>query len=185
MRYSKVLVSRLNKWSAFAQRQALKGQCHEIFASDFFHESVSPQPQSIPLGQVLIFFFFFFLNIFWGDFFLFFLTIFSTASSAAPGTVLIFFRKFAEILASQGAPGILRGMGETDSWKQNQKSKISWHCPFNPDALVQQYRRLQGGRRWNDPRRYPARARPCQVFPHPYLHLRSALKGLYHNNSQK
>ncbi len=30
----------------------LKGQCHEIFASGFFHESVSPQPQSIPLGPV-------------------------------------------------------------------------------------------------------------------------------------
>ncbi len=25
--------------------------------------------------------------------------------------------------------GILRGLGETDSWK-NHKSKISWHCPF-------------------------------------------------------
>jgi hypothetical protein len=34
---------------------ALKGQCHEIFASGFFHESVSPQPQSIPLGQFQIF----------------------------------------------------------------------------------------------------------------------------------
>ncbi len=29
-----------------------------------------------------------------------------------------------------GHNGILRGLGETDSWK-NQKSKISWHCPFN------------------------------------------------------
>ncbi len=27
----------------------LKGHCHEIFASGFFHASVSPQPQSIPL----------------------------------------------------------------------------------------------------------------------------------------
>jgi hypothetical protein len=27
----------------------LKGQCHKFFASGFFHESVSPQPQSIPL----------------------------------------------------------------------------------------------------------------------------------------
>jgi hypothetical protein len=25
----------------------------------------------------------------------------------------------------------LRGLGETDSWK-NLKSKIAWHCPFNP-----------------------------------------------------
>ncbi len=34
----------------------LKGQCHEIFfASSFFHESVSPQPQSIPLGKFRIF----------------------------------------------------------------------------------------------------------------------------------
>ncbi len=31
----------------------LKGQCHEIFASGFFHELVSPQPQSVhvPLGS--------------------------------------------------------------------------------------------------------------------------------------
>ncbi len=28
-----------------------------------------------------------------------------------------------------GRKGILRCFGETDSWK-NQKSKISWHCPF-------------------------------------------------------
>jgi hypothetical protein len=28
----------------------LKGQCHEIFCFWFVHESVSPQPQSIPLG---------------------------------------------------------------------------------------------------------------------------------------
>ncbi len=28
-----------------------------------------------------------------------------------------------------GHNGILRCLGETDSWK-NQKSKISWHCPF-------------------------------------------------------
>jgi hypothetical protein len=27
----------------------LKGQCHEIFCFWFFHESVSPQPQNIPL----------------------------------------------------------------------------------------------------------------------------------------
>ncbi len=33
----------------------LKGQCHETFASGFFHESVSPQPQSIPLGPFRIF----------------------------------------------------------------------------------------------------------------------------------
>jgi hypothetical protein len=33
----------------------LKGHCHEIFCSCFFHESVSPQPQSIPLGQLRIF----------------------------------------------------------------------------------------------------------------------------------
>jgi hypothetical protein len=31
-------------------RQTLKGQCHEIFCFWFFHESVSPQPKSIPLG---------------------------------------------------------------------------------------------------------------------------------------
>ncbi len=34
---------------------SLKGQCHEIFAFGFFHESVSPQPQSIPLGPFQIF----------------------------------------------------------------------------------------------------------------------------------
>jgi hypothetical protein len=33
----------------------LKRQCHEIFASGFFHESVSPQPRSIPLGPFKIF----------------------------------------------------------------------------------------------------------------------------------
>ncbi len=33
----------------------LKGQCHEIFASGFFHESLSPQPHSIPLRQFKIF----------------------------------------------------------------------------------------------------------------------------------
>jgi hypothetical protein len=33
----------------------LKGQCHEIFASGFFHESVSPMPLSIPLGPIRIF----------------------------------------------------------------------------------------------------------------------------------
>jgi hypothetical protein len=33
----------------------LKGQCHEIFCLWFFHESVSPQPQSIPLGLFRIF----------------------------------------------------------------------------------------------------------------------------------
>ncbi len=33
----------------------LKGQCHEIFCFWFFHESVSPQPQSIPLGPLQIF----------------------------------------------------------------------------------------------------------------------------------
>jgi hypothetical protein len=27
--------------------------------------------------------------------------------------------------------GILRCLGETVSWKKNQKSKVSWHCPFN------------------------------------------------------
>jgi hypothetical protein len=49
---------------------ALKGQCHEIFSSGFFHESVSPQPQSIPLDR------------------------------------FEFFRKFAEIFASQGTPPV-------------------------------------------------------------------------------
>jgi hypothetical protein len=33
----------------------LKGQCHEIFASGFFHESVSPKPLSTPLGPFRIF----------------------------------------------------------------------------------------------------------------------------------
>jgi hypothetical protein len=33
----------------------LKGQCHEIFCFWFFYESVSPQPQSIPLGPFQIF----------------------------------------------------------------------------------------------------------------------------------
>ncbi len=29
----------------------LKGQCHEIFASDFFHESSSPKPLKITRGS--------------------------------------------------------------------------------------------------------------------------------------
>ena len=33
----------------------LQGQCHEIFSSGFFHESVSPQPQSMSLGPIQIF----------------------------------------------------------------------------------------------------------------------------------
>jgi hypothetical protein len=33
----------------------LKGQYHEIFGFWFFHESVSPLPQSIPLGMFQIF----------------------------------------------------------------------------------------------------------------------------------
>ncbi len=32
--------------------------------------------------------------------------------------------------------GIIRGLGETDSWKKIQKEKISWHCPFNIGAQV-------------------------------------------------
>jgi hypothetical protein len=34
---------------------ALKGQCHEIFCFWFFHESISTQPQSIPLRPFRIF----------------------------------------------------------------------------------------------------------------------------------
>jgi hypothetical protein len=29
-----------------------------------------------------------------------------------------------------GPNGILRGLGETDSWKKPEAQKISWHCPF-------------------------------------------------------
>jgi hypothetical protein len=37
-------------------KEDLKGQCHEIFRFwFFFHQSVSPQPQSIPLGPFRIF----------------------------------------------------------------------------------------------------------------------------------
>ncbi len=38
------------------QKICLKGQCQEIFASGFFHESVSPKPLSIPLGAFRNFF---------------------------------------------------------------------------------------------------------------------------------
>jgi hypothetical protein len=31
------------------------GQCHEILVSGFSHETISPQPQSIPLGPFQIF----------------------------------------------------------------------------------------------------------------------------------
>jgi hypothetical protein len=37
-------------------KKKLTGQCHEIFASDFFHESSSPKPLKITLGSFLIFF---------------------------------------------------------------------------------------------------------------------------------
>ncbi len=40
----------MKKWQCI-----LKGQYYEIFASVFFHESISPQPQSIPLGPFRIF----------------------------------------------------------------------------------------------------------------------------------
>ncbi len=33
-----------------------------------------------------------------------------------------------------GCNGILRGLGEADSWK-NLKSKISWHCPFHSGKM--------------------------------------------------
>ncbi len=33
-----------------SRQSMLKGQCHEIFCFWFFYESVSPQPQSVPLG---------------------------------------------------------------------------------------------------------------------------------------
>jgi hypothetical protein len=36
-------------------KQILKGQCHEIIDSGFFHESVSPKPLSKPLGLFRIF----------------------------------------------------------------------------------------------------------------------------------
>jgi hypothetical protein len=43
-------------WHCRRMRQAcLKGQCHEIFCFWFFHESVSPQPQSIPVGPFQIY----------------------------------------------------------------------------------------------------------------------------------
>jgi hypothetical protein len=37
------------------RHMSLKGQCHEIFCFCFFHESVSPQPQSIPFRPFRIF----------------------------------------------------------------------------------------------------------------------------------
>jgi hypothetical protein len=41
---------------SFPKDKTLKGQCHEIFSSGFFHESVSLQPQSIPLRPTSNFF---------------------------------------------------------------------------------------------------------------------------------
>ncbi len=38
------------------QPRTLTGQCHEIFCFWFFYESISSQPQSIPLGPFPIFF---------------------------------------------------------------------------------------------------------------------------------
>ena len=46
-------------WQVWVRKRCkilcLKGQCHEIFASGSFHESVFPQPQSIPLRPFRIF----------------------------------------------------------------------------------------------------------------------------------
>ncbi len=39
--------------------------------------------------------------------------------------------------------GILRGLGETDSWK-NIKSIISWHCPFKVRGVVFRIKNWQG-----------------------------------------
>ncbi len=76
---------------------SLKGQCHEIFASGFFDESVSPQPQNIALGQ----------RHRW-----------CTLSCE-------FSKKFeTALLVYSGAWGEL-------IHEKKQKSKISWHCPFN------------------------------------------------------
>jgi hypothetical protein len=48
-------LARLAKYFFKFYQRILKGQCHEIFASDYFHESVSLQPQSIPLRPFRIF----------------------------------------------------------------------------------------------------------------------------------
>ncbi len=48
----------------------------------------------------------------------------------------IYPRIFEKIL--NGPNGVLRGLGETDLWK-NQKSKISWHCPFK-GSLTRDFR---------------------------------------------
>ncbi len=42
-----------------------------------------------------------------------------------------------------GLNGMLRGLGETDSWNK-QKSKISWHCPFK-DTDVERISDLKYG----------------------------------------
>ncbi len=80
---------------------------------------------------------------------------FPQASDYTIRTVSNFFRKFAEIFAAQGLPpvslipvvhldsqifekiwnclnGILWGWGGELIHKNNEKQKISWHCPFNP-----------------------------------------------------
>jgi hypothetical protein len=47
-----------SKFSQILSLQAqlhLKGQCHEILTSGFFHESVSPKPPSIPVGLFQVF----------------------------------------------------------------------------------------------------------------------------------
>ncbi len=48
-------MSRIRNTDQNHEKLYLKGQCHEIFASGFFHESVSPKPLSIPLGPFRIF----------------------------------------------------------------------------------------------------------------------------------
>jgi hypothetical protein len=53
LRYLLILLSLKIRNNKLILRQIyLKGQCHENSCFWFFHESVSPQPQSIPLGPI-------------------------------------------------------------------------------------------------------------------------------------
>jgi hypothetical protein len=53
--YSYLCIQYSTAHSRHKKTYSLKGQCHEIFASGFFHESIFPQTQSIPLGPFKIF----------------------------------------------------------------------------------------------------------------------------------
>jgi hypothetical protein len=113
--------------SAFMkERIQLKGQCHEIFCFWFFYGTVSPQPQRIPLGPFRIF------SKIRGD-----IRKSTTPAAKIPPISTTPAANFATSFASVVdiemllmAVMVYSGTWEKLIHEKNQKSKISWHCPF-------------------------------------------------------